>query len=197
MSSFLSGALTGTAGGLAGSAITSVIQKIFVNPRSIGGFTADVTIEERHEDTLVVTQHPVEQGSTITDHAYKQPAKVTIRCGWSNASLNALLGMAEALIDGSFSFNADYVQTTYNKFLDLQNSRVLFDVLTGKRKYKNMLITRLSVVTDATSEYALMMTCECQEIFLATTQTVEVNQTQNGGTKSLQPAPKYNSATPS
>ena len=197
MSNFLTGALTGTAGGLAGSAITSVIQKIFVNPRSIGGFTADVTIEERHEDSLVVTQHPVEQGSTITDHAYKQPAKVTIRCGWSNASLNALLGLAESLLDGSFSFGADYVQTTYSKFLALQNSRVLFDVSTGKRKYKNMLITRLSVVTDNTSENALMMTCECQEIFLATTQTVEVNQTQNGGTKSLQPAPKYNSATPS
>jgi hypothetical protein len=196
MSNFLTGALTGTAGGLAGSAVTAVIQKIFVNPRSIGGFTADVTIEERHEDALVVTQHPVEQGSTITDHAYKQPAKVTIRCGWSNASLNALLGLAGSLLDGSFSLGADYVQTTYSKFLDLQNSRVLFDVATGKRKYKNMLITRLSVVTDNTSENALMMTCECQEIFLATTQTVEVKQTQNGGTKSLQPAPTYSPKAP-
>ena len=196
MSGYLVGALTGTAGGLAGSAVSSVIQSIFVNPRSIGGFTADVTIEERHEDTLVVTQHPVETGSTITDHAYKQPAKVTIRCGWSNASLKALLGLAESLIDGSFSFDADYVRTTYNKFLELQNSRVLFDVMTGKRSYKNMLITRLNVVTDNTSENSLMMTCECQEIFLATTQTVEVNQTQNGGTKSLQPANNYSTKTP-
>ena len=197
MAGYLAGALTGTAGGLAGSAVSSVIQRIFVNPRSIGRFTADVTIEERHEDSLVVTQHPVETGSVATDHAYKQPAKVTIRCGWSNASLKALLGMAESLLDGSLSFDADYVQTTYRKFLDLQSSRDLFDVVTGKRSYKNMLITHLNVVTDKTSEYALMMTCECQEILLATTQTVQANQTQNGGTKSLQDAPKYNpTATP-
>ena len=71
MANFLGGALAGTAGGIAGSAVTAAIQSIFVRPRSIGGFTADVTIEERHEDSLVVTQHPVETGSSIADHAYK------------------------------------------------------------------------------------------------------------------------------
>jgi hypothetical protein len=194
MTSFLGGALVGTAGGLAGSAASAAIQSIFVRPRSIGGFVADVTIEERHEDTLVVTQHPVETGSSIADHAYRQPSKVTIRCGWSNSSLRALLGVVEGLLDGSF--DTDYVRTVYNKFLALQASRELFDVVTGKRSYKNMVISRISVVTDGTSENALMMTCECQEILLATTQTVQVNNTADGGTKSLQPAPKYSAGTP-
>ena len=119
---------------------------------------------------------------------------MTIRCGWSNSSLRALLGVVEGILDGSF--DTDYVRTTYNKFLALQASRELFDVVTGKRSYKNMVISRISVVTDGTSENALMMTCECQEILLATTQTVQVNNTKDGGTKSLQPAPKYNAGTP-
>ena len=193
MSSFLSGALTGTAVGLGGSAI-GAISSIFINPRSIGGFHADVTIEERHEDVLTVTSHPVETGSTISDHAYRQPAKVTIRCGWSNASIGAIVGTVTSLLSGSFDTN--YVRTVYNNFLTLQQSRQLFDVLTGKRNYTNMLITRLSIVTDATSENALMMTCECQEIILATTQTVKVGSTSSGGTKALTPAPTYSSTTP-
>ena len=193
MSSFISGALTGTAVGLGGSAI-GAIASVFINPRSIGGFHADVTIEERHEDVLTVTSHPVETGSTISDHAYRQPAKVTIRCGWSNASIYAIVGTVTSLLSGSFDTN--YVRSVYSQFLTLQQSRQLFDVLTGKRNYTNMLITRLSIVTDATSENALMMTCECQEIILATTQTVTVGGTSSGGTKALTPAPTYSSQTP-
>jgi hypothetical protein len=193
MSSFLGGALTGTAVGLGGSAI-GAIASVFINPRSIGGFHADVTIEERHEDVLTVTSHPVETGSTISDHAYRQPSKVTIRCGWSNASIYAIVGTVTSLLSGSFDTN--YVRSVYSQFLTLQQSRQLFDVLTGKRNYTNMLITRLSIVTDATSENALMMTCECQEIILATTQTVQVGGTSSGGTKALTPAPTYSSKTP-
>jgi hypothetical protein len=40
---------------------------------------------------------------------------------------------------------------TYQELLDLQNSRVPFDVVTGKRIY-NMLIRALEVTTDRTSE---------------------------------------------
>jgi hypothetical protein len=41
---------------------------------------------------------------------------------------------------------------TYQELLDLQNSRVPFDVVTGKRIYTNMLIRALEVTTDRTSE---------------------------------------------
>ena len=44
---------------------------------------ADVVIEEQHTDNLEVTQHPVERGANISDHAYKTPAVVTLYLGWS------------------------------------------------------------------------------------------------------------------
>jgi hypothetical protein len=194
MAGFLGGALTGTVGGLAGSAISSAITSILVRPRSIDAFTADVTIEERHEDALVITQHPVETGSSITDHAYKLPAKLTIRCGWSNASMGALYGTVLSLLDGSF--DSDYVRSIYSKFLTLQQTRSLVDVETGKRSYTNMLISRLSVVTDDKTENVLMMTCELQEILMASTSKVQVNGTSETGTKTLTPASKFSTATP-
>ena len=51
--------------------------------RSIGGLTADITIEESERDELTITEHPVEQGAPIADHAFKRPSEVTIRAAWS------------------------------------------------------------------------------------------------------------------
>ncbi|WP_368855305.1 phage baseplate protein, partial [Escherichia coli] len=41
---------------------------------------------------------------------------------------------------------------TYQQILDLQSSRIPFDVVTGKRLYSNMLIRAIEVTTDRTSE---------------------------------------------
>lgn len=187
--------LGGTAIGVGGTALAGALQTIFVRSRSIGGFIADVTIEERHEDTLAITTHPVERGANISDHAYKQPAKVTIRCGWSNSSLH----IANAISTGNIlgMFDPDYVRTIYQQFLDLQASRQPFTIVTGKRLYLDMLIARLMVVTDGNSENGMIMICECQEVTLADTKTATVPPSSNmanphgnagianGGTKQL------------
>src|SRR6185437_13624466 len=160
---------------LAATAFT-VLEPIFVRQRAIGIFTANVTVEEQHLDELSITDHPVEQGSVISDHAYKRPASVTIRAMWSNSSLPA---------DG----NPNYVQEIYDAFLVMQASRIPIDVLTGKRAYLNMLIQRLQITTDEKSENALNMVCECREIQIAMTQTVTVLDPTNMKTPALNASP--------
>jgi len=44
-----------------------------------------VVIEEDHDDELIITQHPVELGAIISDHAYKKPSEVRVRCAWNNS----------------------------------------------------------------------------------------------------------------
>src|SRR6266478_6601275 len=46
---------------------------------------AEVTVSESGEDALIITEHPVEQGSTISDHAFKRPAHLRLHVGWSAA----------------------------------------------------------------------------------------------------------------
>lgn len=53
--------------------------------RKIGSIIANITIRERHQDDLEITDHPVEQGAQISDHAFKRPAEVTIEVAWSNS----------------------------------------------------------------------------------------------------------------
>lgn len=62
--------------------------------RSIGSIVANVTVEEHHHDELEITDHPVERGATISDHAYKRPNEVTIVCAWSASTMppKSLLG---------------------------------------------------------------------------------------------------------
>jgi hypothetical protein len=140
------------------SLLDDAFALIFSPVRLIGTMIPDVVVEEAHRDQLVITDHPVERGAAISDHAFKLPSEVEIRCGWSNSS---------AGVEG-------YVQAVYEEFLELQASRVPFAVFTGKRSYTNMLVRSLEVTTDQHSEHALYVTAGLREIIIVDTQTTSV-----------------------
>lgn len=155
--------------------------------RSVGSITADITVEERGTDELVITSHPVERGANITDHAYKNPAVLDLRLAWSNSSAKA-------------AGDEGYVQRIYQKLLDLQAARELINIVTGKRSYSNMLIRALRTATDETTETSLFIDMTCQEVIIASTTTTTIPPTaqqanpkvtaepQNLGTKQPIPA---------
>ena len=141
--------------------LTQPLERVFLRPlRSLGGLSFDVVVSEEHEDTLTIAKHPVEQGANISDHAYGLPV-------WD-----------------------PYNATLYNALLALQNAREPFDIVTGKRKYGNMLLEKLTVTTTPDSEHALMVTAECREVIIVRTQVMAVpaepgrhrNPAKTGGT---------------
>ena len=149
--------------------------------RSIGGLIAQITEEELAVDTLTISEHPVEQGANISDNAYKDPAQVTIRVGWSDSSLAALGGAITAAVNATniggvlSAFTAPtYAAQVYAQLLSLQVSRSPLIIVTGKRTYKNMLIRSLSQATDTETENALKVTVICREVILVQTQTTIV-----------------------
>lgn len=150
--------------------------------RSLGGLIPDVTIEELHRDELIVTEFPVEIGASITDHAYKRPSALQMRVGWSNSSAGT---------EGA-------VQAVYQSLLALQASRRPFTVTTGKRRYRDMLISGLDVITDRQTENALMVVVGMREVILTTTQSRSAtNQTdaKPAADQANQAAPEATSPT--
>lgn len=132
-------------------------QSVMIRPkRSLGTITAHVVVEESHDDKVEVTEHPVEQGASISDHAFKKPAELTLRLGWSNANAEA-------------AGNSNYVAEIYDQLLKLQEKREPVSVVTGKRLYKNMLITGLTVTTDKDTEQVLLVTVTCREVIIVET----------------------------
>ena len=73
-------------------------QLITIDPftKKIGPKTiiADATVEERHMDRLEITNHPVETGAAITDHAFYHPPELTLVLGWSNSAKPSKLAQA-------------------------------------------------------------------------------------------------------
>jgi len=167
--------------------ITPVSMRL---PRSIGTITFDAVVEERHEDQWEMTEHPVEVGSTITDHIYKLPSSIDITAFTSMGS------QQNTTQDSSF------LKTLYNSLLALGGA--LLPVQTGKRIYKNMAIRSLRVDTDKRTENVLSVSVSMQEIIFATTTLVTVipieNQvlpertavTVNQGPVNTQPASNFN-----
>lgn len=148
------------------AAAQNLIAPVFFRARRFGSFIAYLTIEENHADELAITDHPVERGAAISDHAYKRPAQVTIRAGWSNSSPLAFLN--------PLGQSPNYVQQIYDAVLVLQSSLTPFDIITGKRKYTSMMLMRIHETTNENTENALILTMEFKQVIITSTQTVTV-----------------------
>jgi hypothetical protein len=162
------------------------LQEIIVSARSfpnvlalpiaskIGDIDIETSLEEVHSDTLQLTDHPVESGASITDHSFKKPSEVMLRCGWSNSSLKALIGIVSGFFAGGTMSKADYVSGVYSQLLKLQQSREPFSILTSLRQYDNMLLTSLNVTRDQKTSSILMVQATCREVIIVSTQSKQL-----------------------
>lgn len=197
------------------SLLDSVITAIFNPPRSIGSIAIQCTLEEHHYDELCITDHPVEQGAQITDHAFKRPAEVIIRAGWSNSGTQSVISglseVAQLLSTQALSFTDitapfNFSEQVYQQLLNLQATRLPFQIITGKRTYQNMLMRSLAVTTDEKTENALFVTAICRQVLIVQTQVVPFPDVANmaspennapvinQGSQNLAPAPTFNAA---
>ncbi|KKZ19029.1 bacteriophage protein [Serratia marcescens] len=153
-----------------------VLSAIFrQHTRKIGVLVPSVVVSEKHTDTLEITQHPVQTGAAVSDHAYKQPSDVVMACGFAGGG--SLLDFADTSTFGaSLGLSPE---DTYKKLLDMQNDRQPLDVITGKRKYSNMLIRSIEVSTDRTTENVLMATLTLREVVMTSATPIQVADKQN------------------
>lgn len=156
---------------------TQTPSQVVVRPqRRIASFTAMCVVEEVGRDELEITKHPVQDGAMISDHAYVKAADLTIKVLFDDDQLP--------------------LDEIYKQLLELQASRLLFDVVTGKRIYKNMLMKSLSQTTDAEKENILSIDMALEEIIIVQVEVATVpprakqaqpartSGTQNAGAKS-------------
>lgn len=166
-----------------------------------------IVIDERHQDSLTITDHPVEQGAVISDHAYKNPAVVVVHFGWSTAG-GITTGTSLANLPANLTLlpkfgDPNVLRATYDRLLRLQADRQLVNLMTGKRYYTSMLLQNIGLETTRKTENSLDIVCMFRQVVIARTQIVavpakEVQQTpqktapqQNGGTKQLLPGGSF------
>lgn len=131
------------------------LQTLFGPKRQIGPINVQVVVNETASDTLKVTKQPVQQGASITDHAFKEPTVFSTTILFKDNLFTSL-------------------SKIYQDLLDLQNLRTPFDIITPKRIYSSMLLVGLGQTTDKTTENCLSISATFQEIIIVPVVTTTV-----------------------
>ncbi len=174
-----------------------------------GNLTGYITLEEVATDELEVTEHPIEQGASITDHAYQLPTELRMRISWSNSPNNGgllggirgLLNTGELLVSNILGKNVNQVKDIYQKLREAQAAREPMEVFTGKRMYRDMLIKSIVSSTDPKTQNVLDVTVIFKQIIRVTTSVARIERVpaanqrdaqstlspSNAGSKALKP----------
>jgi hypothetical protein len=177
---------------VAGNILGGGFALISGRQRSFDTLIPDVVVREVGRDELVITEHPVERGAAISDHAFVRPVEIEMTCGWSDSTAGYV----------------GYIDEVYAELIALQKEREPFDVTSGKRTYENMLLAQVLQQTDERSENILMVTARFREVLIVSTETTsapnsaqsnpsKTGSTQPGGTKQLKSSDRMGFASPS
>jgi hypothetical protein len=107
----------------------------------------DAVFRVEHDAELRYTQHPVQTGAAICDHAYLMPSKVTLEIGMSD--------VMDSFVSDQYSGDASKSVAAYQKFRDIQKACLPITVTTRLYTYSNMLIAFIRTTDDRTTRFGL------------------------------------------
>ncbi len=134
---------------------------------NIGGWFFDAIIHTDYTRELYITENPVETGSSISDHSYIKPVKLTMEIKMSDCMTSR--------IPGQFNDGDSRSLDAFQVLAELQQQRIPVRVMTRLGKFDNMLIQSINVPDDVKTLYGLDATVILQEIFVAQTTTVKIS----------------------
>lgn len=137
---------------------------------SNGNYMFDAYFNINHESNLNITEHPVQTGANIADHAYMEPNTVTFEIGMSDAMQDSTDSRFK-----NFTDDATRSITAYRVLRQLQSDRLPIQVITKLHNYRNMLIETISTVEDNKTTYGLRATVTLKELLVANVTTVKLS----------------------
>ena len=138
---------------------------------NIGGYFFDAVFSVDTEHSLTVTQHPVQTGANISDHAFVNPIRMTMQIGVSDA-MAYRVGANYGGDGGTKSVQA------YRLLCKLQELRIPMQVVTRLNTYQNMLIESIDVSDDVSTLCALKATVNLVQVLVVNVGTEKVSARQ-------------------
>jgi len=131
---------------------------------NIAGYFFDAYLKLDHERRLTITEHPVEEGASITDHAFMEPKGLSVEVGMSD--------VCTSFIDGQFTERFSRSVSAFSVLERLQADRIPLSIHTKLATYHNMLIENITSPDDYTTVHGLKATVFFREIIVVSTDTV-------------------------
>ena len=113
----------------------------------------DATLSEQHLHSAEATMHPVERGVDITDHIQVKPFTLSLEGIVTNTPLTP-----------GIESSTTRIRELYDDLVSLFESKQLLNVVTGLKRYSNMVITNVSVPRDAPNRQHILPSVELVQI---------------------------------
>lgn len=136
--------------------------KTMIESPSLGKMFFDAVFSTEHTSNVTVTEHPVQVGAPISDHAYQEPDEVTVEIGMSDAMSGV---------------GSDHSVNAYNTLRQIMAKREPVKLVTRLWTYPNMVLTSISAPDDQTTMYGLRATLMFRSINLVRVSVIQVQQT--------------------
>lgn len=140
---------------------------VSINRGRIGpAFAFDATVEEKHDDTAVATEFPVEAGATISDHVKQNPFRLT---------LTGIVGDAPVFLDDTaMPVVQQRPRKAYDMLRAVKAAGQAVDVVTSLGTYESMVIESVAVSKSSTTGTALSASVSMKQINIVASSTVIV-----------------------
>jgi hypothetical protein len=163
------------------------------------GYYFDAFIKEDHTSSVKVTEHPVQGGSNISDHAYNLADKLTLEVLVSDSVESIVSGQftgsKSKSVSGKFTGSKSKSVTAYEILRSLKERRVLVSVKTRLFYYTNMIIENMSVSDDYKSANSLRCTVSLRQVMTAVVAVEYVTLKKKQAVQESNTGPKNTKAT--
>ena len=146
----------------------------------------DAIMKADHVTALKITDHPVQNGANMVDHAYILPAHLVLEISMSDV-------MDSFIAD---QFTGDYASrsvSAYQQLLKMQADRLPLTVTARLNSFDNMLIESIATSEDNKNIYSMKALVTFKQIFVAQVSTLKVSAreytTEQTNKGSVQPQP--------
>ena len=166
-------------------------------------YVPDAVMRVEHQQEARITEHPVQTGANISDHAYAMPARVTLDIGMSDAmSAYANSSSSSAEVAGGAWTGASKSKSV-NAFTEISSwatGRVIVSIGTRLKVYSNMMVE--SITPEETNKTKTSLRCRVtfKQVFIANVQQVtasalpQTTQSTSGGVTTSTPLSASQSA---
>jgi hypothetical protein len=131
-------------------------------------YFSDCTISVQHSFPNSVTEHPVENGASFSDHVQQQNSRFTVSGIFSDIPLNQYAGDSLPL--------QDRIRAAYDFLHSLRKAGTKFTFVSKFASYPNCVIESLDIPSDVEGNITLRFDLSIVQIRTATTSLVNIVQ---------------------